>query len=76
VLGGTLRLVGAGAAVGLGGAYLLGGVWGHLLFGVGRMDPVSLAGGVGLLLLVAAAACLRPAWQALRTDPVRVLRAE
>ncbi|MGN6592784.1 MAG: FtsX-like permease family protein [Terriglobales bacterium] len=76
VLGGTLQLVGAGAVIGLVGAYLLGGVWGHLLFGVGTMDPLSLAGGAGLLLLVAAAACLRPAWQALRTDPVRVLRAE
>src|SRR6185312_11796778 len=76
VLGGTLRLVGAGAAMGLGGAFLLGGVWGHLLFGTGRMDPLSLAAGVAMLFIVATAACLRPAWQAWRTDPLTVLRLE
>jgi predicted permease len=76
VVGGTLALVTAGALVGLLGAYLLGGVWGHLLFGTGRMDPLSLAAGVALLFTVATAACLRPAWQAWRTDPLTVLRLE
>ncbi|HVA64292.1 MAG TPA: ADOP family duplicated permease [Terriglobales bacterium] len=76
VLGGTLRLVALGAAAGLVGAYLLGGVWGHLLFGVGSMDPLTLAGGLAVLLGVALGACLRPAWQAMRMDPAAVLRLE
>lgn len=62
--------------VGLIGAYLLGGVWGHLLFGVGTMDPLSLMAGLTLLFTFATAGCLRPAWQAWHTDPIAVLRQE
>jgi len=74
VVGGTLRLVGCGAAAGIAAAYLLGGVWGHLLFGVAPMDPWALLGGLALLLAAALGACLRPAWQAMRVDPAVILR--
>ena len=47
-----------------------------LLFNVTPLDPVSLAGAAGALLLVATAAAVGPAAMAARTDPAQSLRAE
>jgi ABC-type lipoprotein release transport system permease subunit len=47
-----------------------------LVYGLNAIDPVSLAASAVLLLAVAVAACLAPAWRASRVDPVTVLRAE
>jgi putative ABC transport system permease protein len=47
-----------------------------LLFQVQPHDPVSLAGAVGLLALVALGASYLPARRATRIDPVVALRAD
>ncbi|HEU4787279.1 MAG TPA: FtsX-like permease family protein, partial [Gemmatimonadaceae bacterium] len=47
-----------------------------LLFGVTPLDPAAYAAAPALLLPVAFAACLGPAWRAAATDPAVVLRGE
>lgn len=74
LLGQVLQLIGAGLALGLVGAWLLGRALQHQLYGVGAIEPgvllgvAALLGGVGLL------AGLLPSWQAVRADPIRALR--
>jgi predicted permease len=71
-----LRLATLGAALGLAGS-----VWGtklieRELYGVGRSDPLSLAAGGLLLVMVALVACLVPARRALAVDPMTAIRAD
>ena len=47
-----------------------------LLYGVKPSDPVAFGAGAALLMLLAGAACVLPAWRATRVDPVVVLRYE
>jgi predicted lysophospholipase L1 biosynthesis ABC-type transport system permease subunit len=47
-----------------------------VLFGVTPVDRVAFSVSAGLLLSVAVAACLIPAWRAARIDPAVALRAE
>jgi len=65
-----------GVVVGLAGAVAASRALATLLFGVSRLDPVTYAGVVALLALVAAAACWLPAWRAERVDPSITLRAD
>jgi putative ABC transport system permease protein len=82
--GGLVRLVvsegmglaAAGLVLGSVGAILLARWLRSLLYGVGPGDPVTFASVATLLALVAAAACLVPAWRAARTDPMEVLRTD
>jgi len=46
------------------------------LYEISPQEPRVFAGTVGLLVIVAMAACLAPAWRATRTDPIEALRAE
>jgi putative ABC transport system permease protein len=62
----------AGLALGLSLSHFLAG----MLYGISALDPATYAGGISLILLVAAAASLFPALRAARTDPVKVLRDE
>jgi putative ABC transport system permease protein len=48
----------------------------HLLYGVGKSDPVTLFSVSAILLLVGVAACYLPARRAMRTDPMNSLRCE
>jgi ABC-type antimicrobial peptide transport system permease subunit len=82
--GGLVRLVvsegmglaAAGLVLGSVGAILLARWLRSLLYGVGPGDPVTFASVATLLALVAATACLVPAWRAARTDPMEVLRTD
>jgi predicted permease len=76
VVGQGLRLTAVGLAVGLVLALAATRSLASVLYGVGPADPAVYAGVAALLLLVAAAASFLPARQALRVDPVVVLRDE
>ncbi|HEV7684150.1 MAG TPA: ADOP family duplicated permease, partial [Pyrinomonadaceae bacterium] len=70
--GTTLALI--GAAIGMGGAYLVGRAMESTLYGVGAMDTRAF-GAVALVLIAAALlACLIPAWRASRVEPMVALR--
>jgi len=72
----ALGLTAAGALAGLAGAVALTRLMQNLLFAVTPTDPVTYGAVVGVLVAVAAAASLVPAWRAARVDPVTALRAE
>jgi ABC-type lipoprotein release transport system permease subunit len=62
----------AGLLLGVGlGRWLMG-----MLYGVSPLDPVTYAGVLLLILLVAAVASLVPAMRAARVEPTQVLREE
>jgi putative ABC transport system permease protein len=66
----------AGLAIGLAGATALGGVLTKLLYGVTPTDAPTFVGVAAVLLVVSLAACLVPAWRAVRVDPLDALRSE
>lgn len=68
-----LAPVGLGLLVGLAGALGVGRLIESQLFQVKGGDPIALGGVVSLMLLVAFAAALVPAWRAARIDPARAL---
>jgi putative ABC transport system permease protein len=76
VLNEGLRWAGAGIAIGLAGALMLGGLLSSLLYGVAGRDPVTLGTASVMLLAVATAACYLPARRATRVDPMVALRHE
>jgi putative ABC transport system permease protein len=76
VLRAGVRLVIAGAAIGLGGAVMLTMAMKTLLYGVTPLDPVVFISAASLLFAVALAASYLPARRAALTDPARVLRME
>ncbi len=74
VLGEGLALAAVGLVAGLAGTLALSRLLRGLLFGVSPYDPVTMGTMAVLLLAVAAAACLAPAWRAARADPVATLK--
>ena len=74
VLRDGLLLVGIGALLGLGGAFAVGKALSSFLYGVGATDPVTFAGVLAVLTLVALAACWVPASRAAKVDPSTALR--
>ncbi len=74
VLGRGLLLSGVGVALGLAASAALTRVLATYLFNVSPTDPWTLAGVAAVIGLVAAAACIVPAWRATRVDPLTVLR--
>jgi len=76
VLAEGTRIAAVGLAAGLAGAAALTRVMAGMLFEIAPSDPVSLA--LALLLLAGAIllACMVPARQATRVDPIVALRAE
>ncbi len=76
VVGQGMGLVAAGLALGLGVAVFASRALAGLLYQVAPTDPVALAGAAAFLALVALAACVVPAWRAVRVDPAEALRAD
>jgi hypothetical protein len=76
VVGEGLRTVAIGAVLGIGLALAAGRLVSAMLYGVSPTDPLTLVLVPGLLLAVAAAAAVLPAWRAGRVDPMTALRAE
>ena len=76
VLGGALKMTGAGVAIGLVAAALLTRLLGTLLFAVQPTDPLTFIGTAAVLAVSALLACALPAWRATRVDPAVTLRQE
>ncbi len=66
----------AGAVLGVAASLVLTRVMASLLVGVSPRDPLTIAAGAGLLLVVAIAASFVPALRAARVEPLTALRAE
>jgi putative ABC transport system permease protein len=71
-----MTLVALGAAAGVGVAVAAGRLIGALLFGVSPTDPVTYGAVLGVLAIVASAACTLPALRAARVNPMSALRSE
>jgi predicted permease len=76
VLGQGLAITGTGLALGLAGALALTRLMKTMLFEVRPGDPATLVGVASVITLVAAVACLVPAYRATRVDPLTALREE
>ena len=74
VLRDGLAIAGAGLAIGLLAAAAIARWGASLLFGVRPLDPVTFGVVPVLMIVVAAGACIVPAWRASRVDPVTSLR--
>jgi putative ABC transport system permease protein len=74
VIGGGVRLVGIGAAIGVAGAWLLLRWLGALLYGVGAHDLSIYVSVLALMITVAIAASYIPARRAARVEPLVALR--
>jgi ABC-type antimicrobial peptide transport system permease subunit len=71
-----LRPAFIGLTIGLFGGIAAARFIRSMLYGIDPFDPAVFVCVVAILLLVAAAACLAPAWQASRLDPMMALRSE
>jgi putative ABC transport system permease protein len=80
ILGMVMRrgfaLVGAGIGIGLVSALAASRLLGSLLFQVQARDATSFTAVTVFFAVVAAAACLVPAWRAVRVEPVSAFRPE
>jgi putative ABC transport system permease protein len=76
VVGGGSIPVLAGIVLGLAGAVGLTRFIRSMLFATSPLDAINLLAVAALLLAVALAACLVPAWRAARVDPMSALRQE
>jgi len=74
VVGQMTWLLGIGAALGLVGGVLAARAAGSMLYDSDAIDPLAVAGVVGILLAVGLVASWLPSRRALRVDPARVLR--
>jgi putative ABC transport system permease protein len=71
-----LALAGAGAAVGLAGAVLLGPLIGSLLWGVKASDALTLTAVPLVIAVIALLACAVPARRAAQIAPLDAIRSE
>jgi predicted permease len=67
-------LAGIGAAIGVAAAAALSGAIRSLLYGVSAHDLVSFGGATVVVMTIALAASIVPAWTASKTDPLSALR--
>lgn len=76
ILRGAMAPLMLGLGVSIVTALLLSRLLTNLLYGVSTSDPLTYLSAGALMLLIGAAASLRPAWRAATRDPLRTLRAE
>jgi predicted permease len=76
IAGSGARLIAVGVVVGLVLSIGVGMGLQSMLIGIQPGDPITYAGVIGLLTIVAAAACLLPARRAAALDPMTTLREE
>jgi ABC-type antimicrobial peptide transport system permease subunit len=76
VLSRTAILLAVGMGVGLAMSLIAGRYVSQILYGVSPEDPLTYASAIGLMALVAFAACLFPARRATGVNPVTALRTE
>jgi ABC-type antimicrobial peptide transport system permease subunit len=76
IAGSGARLIGSGLVIGLLLSVGVGMGLQSMLIGITPTDPVTYAGVIGVLGVVAAAACMIPARRAASLDPVKTLREE
>lgn len=76
VLGRGVRLAAWGVGLGLAGVWASTRLLERLVYGVGAMDALTLAGGCAVLAGAAVVASTLPALRAVRVSPVTALRAE
>jgi predicted permease len=69
-----VTLAAAGIVAGLLLAAALAPLISTQLYGVGALDPPTMAAVPAMLLAIAALACIVPAWRAMTIDPVNALR--
>jgi len=72
----SMILVVAGVMLGLGGAVAASRLIANFLFGLGPIDPMTMAGAVAVMVLLSAVAGYLPARRASRVDPMVALRYE
>jgi ABC-type antimicrobial peptide transport system permease subunit len=71
-----MTLAGVGIVVGVTGAMLASSALVTMLYGVSRVDALTYASVITLLVAVTAIACVLPAWRAARVQPSVALQAE
>jgi ABC-type antimicrobial peptide transport system permease subunit len=71
-----LTLTLAGVVFGVIASLSLTRLIGDLLYKISPRDPLTFIAAFGVMTVAALAACLLPAWRAMRVDPASVLRAE
>jgi predicted permease len=76
VVGESLRVVCLGASVGVAAAYASSRFIASMLFGVAPTDPLTYGGVVMILIAVALAGTLVPAYDASRIEPMKALSAD
>ena len=76
IVGEGARLALLGGIPGVLAAYAAARAMSALLFGIPPGDPITLAGGTVLVILVTLAGALVPAFRAVRVSPLLAMRAE
>ncbi|MGH9583677.1 MAG: FtsX-like permease family protein, partial [Bryobacteraceae bacterium] len=76
VLKNSAVLVALGIGLGVPGAFLIGRLLKHTLYGLQPADPTTVVFSLIVLLAVAGVASWIPAWRAARIDPMAALREE
>jgi ABC-type antimicrobial peptide transport system permease subunit len=71
-----LMLTAGGIILGAIASLGLTGLIGDLLYKVSPRDPLTFVAAFAVMAIAATAACVFPAWRAMRVDPASVLRAE
>ena len=71
-----MAIVSLGIATGVAACVIAGSFLAHLLYGVSPRDPLPIAAGPVVLIVVAAVAISLPARRAMQQNPIIALRTE